>query len=63
MPERTATSVNGVPIRLTDERWQHIAQEHPELNGQEADVLQAVSSPDEVQEARVGALAAVRRRK
>jgi len=26
-----ADSVNGVPIRLTDERWEHILDSHPEL--------------------------------
>ena len=25
------TSKNGVPIRLTDERWAHITEEHCEL--------------------------------
>src|SRR6267378_2611821 len=26
-----ADAVNGVPIRLTDERWEHILDSHPEL--------------------------------
>jgi len=32
MPDRIATSINGVPVRLTDERWQHIRDEHGELS-------------------------------
>ncbi|MHC1610492.1 MAG: hypothetical protein ACXQTW_02655 [Candidatus Methanospirareceae archaeon] len=29
----TLTSKNGVPIRLTDERWLHITEEHSEMAG------------------------------
>ena len=28
-------SVEGVPVRLTDERWNHVCRRHPELNEQE----------------------------
>lgn len=54
-------SKNGVPIRLTDERWSHIVTEHAELTGMRDDVLTAVSSPDRVLSGSVGELLAVRR--
>lgn len=31
-------SVDGVPIRLTEERWQHIVDRHPEMKGQKAEL-------------------------
>ena len=36
----TATSVNGVPIRLTSERWSHIMEEHDDLDGYQNDCLE-----------------------
>lgn len=41
-------SVHGVPIRLTDERWAHITEEHAELAGLRQGVLEAVAGPDRV---------------
>ena len=41
-------SINGKPIRLTDERWVHIVENHPELAGNLNDVLLSVASPDVV---------------
>ena len=41
----TATSRNGITIRLTDERWAHIADEHGELEGLESEVLAAIANP------------------
>lgn len=41
-----AKSVNGVPIRLTDERWVHIVENHDDLSGMAFEVLTAVSEPD-----------------
>ena len=38
-------SKNGVPIRLTDERWAHITEEHCELAGMRLEVLEAVARP------------------
>lgn len=40
-----ATSKNGVPIRLTDERWAHITEEHCELAGMRLEVLEVVADP------------------
>ncbi|SRR5258707_11874774 len=41
-----ADSVNGVPIRLTDERWEHILDSHPELASYRETVLDAVGDPE-----------------
>jgi hypothetical protein len=41
-------SRNGVPIRLTDERWTHIAEEHGELAGLRGEVLETVGQPDRI---------------
>ena len=39
-------SIKGITIRLTDERWVHIVENHPELAGNLNDVLLSVASPD-----------------
>lgn len=42
-------SINGVPIRLTKERWEHIKNSHPELDKKDMqDVLGIISKPDMV---------------
>ena len=38
-------SKNNVPIRLTDERWAHIVEEHCELAGMRLEILETVSCP------------------
>jgi hypothetical protein len=55
----TADSVNGVPIRLTDERWEHIVDSHPELASYRETILDAVENPDYILASRRGALSAV----
>ncbi len=40
-------SKNGVPVRLTDERWAHITEEHNELAGLRFEVLSVLSEPSE----------------
>jgi len=55
------TSVNGVPIRLTEERWEHIQAGHPEMADEE-EVLRTVRAPDRVLESEAGELIAARRR-
>jgi len=54
------TSVNGVRIRLTDERWAHITEEHSELAGLRFEVLEAVQQPDKIVKGSEGALVATR---
>jgi hypothetical protein len=41
-------SKNNLPIRLTDERWIHITEEHAELAGYLMDVLEAVADPERI---------------
>ena len=40
------SSKNGVPIRLTEERWFHIIENHDDLAGHFDDVLYAIEDPD-----------------
>src|SRR5437667_10086606 len=56
-----ATSVNGVPIRLAEARWQHILEGHDDLFNYDQDVLQVIERPEGVFEGRNGSLIAVRR--
>ena len=53
-------SKNGVPIRLTDERWTHITEEHCELAGQRAEVAETVLKPERILLGGDGELIAVR---
>lgn len=41
-------SKSGKLIRLTDERWAHITEEHCEIAGLRTDVLDTVGSPDKI---------------
>lgn len=38
----TVTDAWGNPIYLTDERWEHICEQHPMLSGREADVRETI---------------------
>jgi hypothetical protein len=53
-------SVHRTPIRLTDERWAHITEEHCELAGFRLEVLETVGKPDQVLAGGQGELLAVR---
>lgn len=55
----TAKSCHGVTIRLTDERWTHIEEEHAELAGMRSDVMAAISAPERVVAGKFGELFAV----
>lgn len=55
-----AHSVNGVPIRLTDERWLHITEEHSEMAGRYFEVLETVQEPEAVYEGKAGEMLAVK---
>ena len=46
----TTYSVNNIPIRLTDERWNHIVENHDDMAGYYYDVLESVSNPTWVME-------------
>jgi len=54
-PEATrfrATDTAGLSVVLTDERWSHIAQGHPELVEIEHEIAEAVRAPDAHREGR-----------
>jgi hypothetical protein len=54
------TSKNGVPIRLNDERWAHITEEHCELAGMRREVMEAVAEPVRILAGGKGELLAIR---
>jgi len=54
------TSKSGVPIRLPEERWLHITEEHSEMAGYYSDVLEAVADPNAIYEGKAGERIAVR---
>lgn len=56
----TVISRNGIPIRLTDERWSHIAEEHVELGEMRVEVLQTIGDAERVLAGGTGELLAVR---
>ncbi len=56
----SASSVGGVPIRLTAERWRHISERHPELAELQASILRTIRQPEAVYEGNAGTLLAVR---
>ena len=55
------TSKNGVAIRLTDERWSHITEEHAELAGFKQDVLETVADPERILAGGAGELLALKK--
>ena len=55
-----ARSVNGVSVRLTEERWLHIVENHDEVAGYYDDVLAVVEDPEVVLRGYRGSQIAVR---
>jgi hypothetical protein len=55
----TVNSVNGVPIRLTEERWDHIIDRRPDMRPYFDEVLGAVEEPMFILRGRAGALIGV----
>lgn len=55
-----AYSQNGVPVRLTAERWRHITQRHPEMVDQRERVLETLTEPELIQQGDYGVLLAIR---
>ena len=53
-------SPNGIPIRLTAERWAHITEEHCELAGMREEILETVTDPLKILAGNQGELIAVR---
>jgi hypothetical protein len=56
----TVFSKGGVPIRLTDERWAHIVEEHDELVDLRQEVFRTVAEPERIVEGKAGELLALR---
>jgi hypothetical protein len=54
-----ADSVNGVPIRLTDERWEHILYRKPNIASFMETLLDAVEDPEYILRGYKGTLIAV----
>jgi hypothetical protein len=55
-----AFSVNRVPIRLTEERWNHIVNARDELAGYQDDCLLTIENPDLILAGHRGSLKAVK---
>jgi len=55
-----AYSVDGIPIRLTHERWYHIVESHDDLASHFDDVLDTVETPELVVRGNRGALKAAK---
>ena len=53
-------SHNNVPIRLTEERWQHIVHRHPEMDDQRERVLETLAEPELIQQGDFSELLAIR---
>ena len=53
-------SKNDVAIRLPEERWFHITEEHSEMVGYYFEVLESVAQPEAIYEGRAGECLAVR---
>lgn len=60
MSDEYSLSRNGVRIRLTEERLQHIIEEHAELHELRGEILAAVDSAERVLSGSEGELLAVR---
>ena len=56
----TVLSQNKIPVRLTDERWAHITEEHCELAGMRLEILETIAKPYRILEGGDGELLAVR---
>lgn len=56
----SAVSKSGVPIRLTDERWTHIVEDHGELAGMRSEVLENIAQPGRILAGGGGELLALR---
>jgi hypothetical protein len=58
--DESAVSVNGVSIRLPNERWEHVIERHDDLVDQKQFVLDTISSPNRVLLGNDNALMALR---
>ncbi len=54
-------SKNGIRIRMTEERWFHITENHDDLAGYYDDVLSCIENPDIIIKGYSGALIALKK--
>jgi hypothetical protein len=54
-----AKSKNNIPIRLTDERWQHISIGHPEMADFYFEILETIQNPSIIYKGNYGEFNAV----
>ncbi|MBU2444310.1 MAG: hypothetical protein KJ666_01885 [Bacteroidetes bacterium] len=54
-------SVNGIPIRLRDEKWTHIVENHDDMAGYYFDVLETIANPTWIFEGDLDELWAVKK--
>lgn len=52
-------SINGIPIRLTEERWEHIISNKPYMEAYYEKVLAAVERPTHILRGYAGSLIAI----
>jgi hypothetical protein len=45
---KVVVSKNGIRIRLTSERWEHITTGHPEMADYYYEILETVETPDKI---------------
>ena len=57
----SVVSKNSVTIRLTDERWLHIVENHDDMAGRRDDVLDTIANPDIIVKGKIGELIAARK--
>ena len=55
------TSKNNIPIRLTEQRWFHIIENHDDLAAYSDEVLRTVEEPDYIIQGYRGAFIALRK--
>jgi hypothetical protein len=55
----TAISKNGIVIRLTEERWQHITEGHAELQDAHEQILETIRNPERILNGKKGELLAI----
>lgn len=59
MITNTAKSKNGVPVRLTGERWVHISTGHPEMADYYYEILETIEKPAVIYKGTNGELIAI----
>ena len=53
-------SKQGIPVRLTTERWAYIIRRHPEIKEQKDKVLETIANPDIIQQGDYGESLAIK---